>query len=371
MFNKNMHYRQAISCFLILFSLLWITQGGLVAAPAKDMPGVIRVMKIIGNVKAIDSKKDLVAKLSTGDTLTQGYIIETDVESSAVLLFGNGSTIFVDQSTRLNITEFIQEPYKADVNYLNQLQAEPSVSNTSLYLDRGKIIGSVKKLNIRRGSSFDMESSVGIAGIRGTRFEYAVDNALSGYPMGSFTVIDGQGFLIPLQGDDEDYLYLVEDGRTIISDFSQQTNLLTSASDDIVKNIDTITNTATDTFSDIPAQDFEPGSGEASFASGLEPNSPPEQETDLSTGDNATGGDGTTSSGSPTGTTTSDTTNLTPEDQVQEGDTTGTGDNFEAASDSSGDIDPALLENTDPGVLDDTGTVAPSPSPVTPAGGTP
>lgn len=353
-----MHYYQVVRITLILFALLWLVPVGLMAESPKKLPGIIRVVKVIGIVKAFEDGGDLVAQLNTGDTLTQGFIIETDVGSSVVLLFGNGSTIFVDQSTRINIKEFIQEPYKSEVSYLNQLQAEPSVSQTSLYLDRGKIIGSVRKLNIRRGSSFDMESSVGIAGIRGTQFQYSVDQTFSGFPMGSFTVVNGDGFLIPLGDDDKESLYLVSEGNTIVSNLEFRKNTLSPASTNIIETIEDISTEATNAFEDFPAENFEPGSSGVNLSQPLDTTTSPDTGNAPDSANDAssqqTTGDGTSADGS-------DARTLDGQGQAGSDSTTTT----DPASDSTGDIDPGLLQDGS------SGGVAPAPPAVTPSGGTP
>ena len=52
------------------------------------------------------------------------------------------------------------------------LDGEPSASNTVIDLDLGSLVVKTKKLN--RKSSLDINSPVGVAGIRGTEFQMGI-----------------------------------------------------------------------------------------------------------------------------------------------------------------------------------------------------
>ena len=61
-----------------------------------------------------------------------------------------------------------QTPFKGSKKKINKLKEEPSLSKTALELDYGELIVDVKKL--KKGSSFQVYSHFGQAGIRGTQF---------------------------------------------------------------------------------------------------------------------------------------------------------------------------------------------------------
>ena len=56
---------------------------------------------------------------------------------------------------------------------MEELQNEPSSSEVEIDLDMGSLVVKTKKLN--KSSSFDIESPVGTAGIRGTEFQLGYD----------------------------------------------------------------------------------------------------------------------------------------------------------------------------------------------------
>jgi hypothetical protein len=68
-----------------------------------------------------------------------GTIIETKADAHNTLVYSNGTGLFVDEITRLEIKRFLQEPFKAKDQ--NQFAAahEPSVSQSDVLLSRGVI----------------------------------------------------------------------------------------------------------------------------------------------------------------------------------------------------------------------------------------
>lgn len=104
--------------------------------------------------------------LATGDILVQGDSISVTALSSAQLVFSNGSQITVKENTSINIAKLEQQPFSGNASY-EQLQADPSVSQTLIELNFGQVDFHVKKL--RPNSSFDIESPLGTAAIRGTQ----------------------------------------------------------------------------------------------------------------------------------------------------------------------------------------------------------
>ena len=68
---------------------------------------------------------------------------------------------------------FKQTPFDPGNQKLSDLQEEPSTSDVTIDLDVGSLIIKTKKLNKR--SNLDINSPVGVAGIRGTEFQMAMD----------------------------------------------------------------------------------------------------------------------------------------------------------------------------------------------------
>lgn len=63
-----------------------------------------------------------------------GAVIETQPDAHNAIVLSNGSGVFVDADTRLEIERFTQEPF---IPSLHSIDTEPSISHSSVYLSRG------------------------------------------------------------------------------------------------------------------------------------------------------------------------------------------------------------------------------------------
>ena len=106
-------------------------------------------------------------QLKVGDILSEGHSVYSSADSQAFLVFSNGSEITISENTSVKIAELLQEPYDSSQTY-EQLQADPSKSQTLLELNYGQLDGHVKKLS--GTSSFMIKTPLGTAAIRGTKF---------------------------------------------------------------------------------------------------------------------------------------------------------------------------------------------------------
>ena len=109
--------------------------------------------------------------LKAGDILREGDRVHSTEGSKVFLVFSNGSEITLFQNSSLSIIDLEQEPYTSKRVY-NELEADPSKSQTLLELDYGQLDGHVKKLS--NTSSFNIETPLGTAAIRGTRFSISL-----------------------------------------------------------------------------------------------------------------------------------------------------------------------------------------------------
>ena len=109
--------------------------------------------------------------LKAGDILREGDRIHSTEGSKVFLVFSNGSEITLFQNSSLSIVDLEQEPYTSKRVY-NELEADPSKSQTLLELDYGQLDGHVKKLS--NTSSFNIKTPLGTAAIRGTRFSISL-----------------------------------------------------------------------------------------------------------------------------------------------------------------------------------------------------
>lgn len=155
------------------FIRLLLLVAALTLAPlavlAQTQAGAIKAVLLRGTVAKIPLGGTTPVPLTEGAALIETDTIITDKDSGAVLVFANGSSVKLGASSRLAIEEFKMDPLGDDIA-VAALQREPNVSKTRLNLAYGEVVGNVKKLNKDRGSSFDIKTPVGAAGIRGTTF---------------------------------------------------------------------------------------------------------------------------------------------------------------------------------------------------------
>jgi hypothetical protein len=141
------------------------------AAATTQLPGTIRVSRVVGKVTAEDIATKVVKDLANDVVIGQGSIVRTEANSSVVLLFSNGASINLAAISELNILTFTQDPFAGTFEPSKETD-EPSISTTNIMLTRGELVGNVKKL--KKGgpveSKFTVGTPVGAAGIRGTTF---------------------------------------------------------------------------------------------------------------------------------------------------------------------------------------------------------
>lgn len=147
--------------------------------------GRIELSKVVGSVTLLDAAGAQTSGVA-GTDVAPGTTLRTGTESQAVLLFSNGATLVVEPLTEMVVREFEQEGRPA-----NPTEPEKGKSLTKLKLVQGKVVGRVNKLNIEQGSRFEVETAVGIAGVRGTVIDFSVSPTEDGQITVSFTVPEG------------------------------------------------------------------------------------------------------------------------------------------------------------------------------------
>ena len=150
--------------FLFAFASSSLGQGGGLES------GAIIVLSSKGLVEVTDPQGKIITKtLKPGTVLTEGFTIRTGLTGEMSALFSNGMTATLERQTSLKISTFLQAPFQGDNQTIDQTADELSPSTLALSLDMGSLIVESKKLN--KDSSFQIQTSVGTAGIQGTEFQ--------------------------------------------------------------------------------------------------------------------------------------------------------------------------------------------------------
>jgi len=161
---------------LVVSALLLVTPARSFADEFKDAN--VRVIKVKGTPMVTTTADKPSTELKEGTFLEQGVSIKTDKNSEAVLLFSNGTTMTVKPGTTLALDEFLETPFDSTKVDYTHLKSEPSTSKTKVTVSEGSIVGDVCKLN--KGSTFNIGTPVGVAGIRGTLIQVTVNTTTGG-----------------------------------------------------------------------------------------------------------------------------------------------------------------------------------------------
>ena len=100
----------------------------------------------------------------------QGSIIETKPKATNALVYSNGTGIFFDPDTRIEVAKFVQEPFTPN---RNDLEVEPSISQTDVLLARGTVGLCTSKLVA--GSTMKYRTALGSVSIQGGKMVMEAD----------------------------------------------------------------------------------------------------------------------------------------------------------------------------------------------------
>lgn len=115
-----------------------------------------------------------IIELRKGDAiLARGTQISTGPASNVILVLSNGTGVFVDENTQLQIERFEQEPFTPG----NNLRLEPSNSVTLAKLIRGRLLLSTPRL--LSGTSMVYQTAHASIAIRGEKLLIETDEAAS------------------------------------------------------------------------------------------------------------------------------------------------------------------------------------------------
>lgn len=152
--------------------------------------GRIVLARVTGEVTVLDKARAVSVAARNSQEITQGYTVSTGKSASVVMVFSNGATINLKEDSVLDIEKYLQDPFAGDFNPSTATD-EPTVSNTGLNLTRGELVGNVKKLKTGQGSTFNVQTPVGAAGIRGTTFRIVYRPTGTGTAFFSLTTTEG------------------------------------------------------------------------------------------------------------------------------------------------------------------------------------
>ena len=190
----------AVLAIFLVGSLSSIGYGQADPVPqeASDPKGAIIIASIEGKVTVTNNTTGAALAapaVVAGKILFDGHTIKTGPNGKIILLFSTGTVTTLKADSTLNIKKFTQGKIPAGTN-LNTIKEEPSASDVLIDLNVGDMVVDIKKL--KKESSFDIDSPVGTAGIRGTRVGMNIRPAAGGGWMSKITVPRGAISFTPL-----------------------------------------------------------------------------------------------------------------------------------------------------------------------------
>ncbi|MFP6855048.1 MAG: FecR domain-containing protein [Opitutales bacterium] len=107
------------------------------------------------------------------EAINPGSRITTGKDAEVTLLLSNGASATLGPDSDLLIDSFEQQEFEGSNEKVEALEEEVSSSKIKLELDVGELIFKVKKL--KKSSSLEISTSLGVAGVRGTQFKVEAD----------------------------------------------------------------------------------------------------------------------------------------------------------------------------------------------------
>lgn len=139
-------------------------------APAKGPLSKLYVAEVKGESQVQNGEQIFELKQATALDAA-GTVIETKAKSHDALVYSNGTGLFVDENSRVEINRFVQEPFPprpaATLDPLN----EPSVSQSNVHIARGAV--GICTNRLISGSSMLYTTPHGTINIRGGRLTIA------------------------------------------------------------------------------------------------------------------------------------------------------------------------------------------------------
>jgi hypothetical protein len=143
-----------------------------------------------GNTQIQSGDKIYTARQATAFD-APGTIIETKEDSHNAFVYSNGTGMFIDQNTRVEIDRFVQEPFKPQRNASVEGASEPSISHSDVHISHGAV--GVCTNQLVSGSSMNYSTPQAAVNIRGGKvsIETSADETIVDLLEGDITVRSG------------------------------------------------------------------------------------------------------------------------------------------------------------------------------------
>ncbi len=150
----------------------------------------IYLAEAIGDSQIQTGEKIYTARQATAFD-APGTVIETKEGAHNAFVYSNGTGLFVDQNTRVEIDRFVQEPFKPNRNTTADAVFEPSISQSDVHVSHGAV--GVCTSQLVSGSSMNYSTPQASVNIRGGKvaIETNADETIIDLLEGDITVRGG------------------------------------------------------------------------------------------------------------------------------------------------------------------------------------
>lgn len=150
----------------------------------------IYLAEAIGDSQIQTGEKIYTARQATAFD-APGTVIETKEGAHNAFVYSNGTGLFVDQNTRVEIDRFVQEPFRPNRNTTADAPFEPSISQSDVHVSHGAV--GVCTSQLVSGSSMNYSTPQASVNIRGGKvaIETNADETIIDLLEGDVTVRGG------------------------------------------------------------------------------------------------------------------------------------------------------------------------------------
>lgn len=169
----------SVSPFRLLLASLSYVFAAVIGCGADSSPAIVVAIQVRGTVEVRRGAEGATEVVKEGGQLRAADVVTTAKSSSVVLVLENGSVVSLRENSQLKITTALQSAAASTAPAAKGAEApEAGASQTSFDLAFGEMLARVRKLN--PSSTFEVQTPVSVAAVRGTVFEVAYRPELSG-----------------------------------------------------------------------------------------------------------------------------------------------------------------------------------------------
>ncbi|MDP1578836.1 MAG: FecR domain-containing protein [Candidatus Didemnitutus sp.] len=129
-------YRTSIAALIVVFFAVPIALSQPQLGKKKGPMSKLYLAESVGESQITTDGRLYEAKQATAFD-APGTVLETKIDSHQAFVYSNGTGMYVDENTRVEVDRFVQEPFRPDRN--TNTDIEPSISQSDVFVARGQV----------------------------------------------------------------------------------------------------------------------------------------------------------------------------------------------------------------------------------------